>query len=58
MTVSEKKCRVVLKIFGMFTLIVVMNCSMAYIKCPCVIHTYCMPCTGDTELKSHGKWYL
>ena len=57
MTVSEKKWRVVLTIFGMCTLIVVMICSMAYIKCPCVIHTYCMPCTAteDTELKSRGK---
>jgi len=42
MTVSEKKWRVVLKIFGMYTLIVVMICPMAYIKCQCVIHTVCV----------------
>jgi len=39
----------------MYTLIVVMICSMAYIKCPCVIHTNCMLCTGDTELKKSRK---
>ena len=42
MTVSEKKWRVVSKIFGMYTLIVVMICPMAYIKCQCVIHTVCV----------------
>ena len=44
----------------MYTLIVVMICSMTYIKYPCVIHTYYMLCTGVWRhgiKKSQGKWY-
>ena len=58
MTVSEKSTEIksFMRIFGVYTQIVVMSCAMAHtrIKCPCVIHTYAL---GTLNLKesSQGK---
>ena len=40
--ICHEMSRVVIRIFGMYTVIVVMSCSMAYIKCSSVIHNYAL----------------
>ena len=51
MTVSEKKRRVVLRMFGMFQPYSCYDLLNGLIKCPFVIHTYLILCNGHTELK-------